>query len=99
MIKFEDIYEATIREATIDNFMSKINACQTLDGLEELEKYYDKRSKETTLADSDDIIVRDALRGVDRLLKPILKMKMTKTSDIKKPQPKGRGKANWLHQH
>lgn len=63
MIKFEDIYEATIREATIDNFMSKINACQTLDGLEELEKYYDKRSKETTLADSDDIIVRDALAG------------------------------------
>ena len=43
--------------------MSKINACQTLDGLEELEKYYDKRSKETTLADSDDIIVRDALAG------------------------------------
>lgn len=63
MIKFEDIYEATIRESTIDNFMSKINACQTLDGLEELEKYYDKRSKETTLADSDDIIVRDALAG------------------------------------
>ncbi|UCR74126.1 DNA helicase [Klebsiella phage vB_KpnM_5N] len=63
MIKFEDIYEATIREATIDNFMSKINACQTLDGLEELEKYYDKRSKETTLSDSDDIIVRDALAG------------------------------------
>ena len=63
MIKFEDIYEATIREATIDNFMSKINACQTLDGLEELEKYYDKRSKETTLADSDDIIARDALAG------------------------------------
>ena len=63
MIKFEDIYEAAIREATIDNFMSKINACQTLDGLEELEKYYDKRSKETTLADSDDIIVRDALAG------------------------------------
>nr|CAK6607972.1 DNA helicase [Klebsiella phage vB_Kte_K65PH164] len=63
MIKFEDIYEAAIREATIDNFMSKINACQTLDGLKELEKYYDKRSKETTLADSDDIIVRDALAG------------------------------------
>uniref|UniRef100_A0AB39U0G1 ATP-dependent DNA helicase uvsW n=1 Tax=Klebsiella phage Phi_KR1 TaxID=3240396 RepID=A0AB39U0G1_9CAUD len=63
MIKFEDIYEATIREATIDNFMSKINSCQTLEGLEELEKYYDKRSKETTLADSDDIIVRDALAG------------------------------------
>ena len=61
--KFEDIYETTLREATIDNFMSKINACQTLDGLEELEKYYDKRSKETTLADSDDIIVRDALAG------------------------------------
>lgn len=61
--KFEDIYETTLREAAIDNFMSKINSCQTLDGLIELEKYYEKRSKEAALGDSDDITVRDALAG------------------------------------
>ncbi|AHI61105.1 UvsW-1 domain-containing protein [Lutimaribacter sp. EGI FJ00015] len=56
-------FEQIIYEASIDNFMSKINSCQTLDGLKELEKYYEKRSKEAELADSDDISVRDALAG------------------------------------
>ena len=56
-------FEEVIYEASIDDFMSKINSCQTMEGLEELEKYYKKRSKESELKDSDDIQVRDALAG------------------------------------
>ncbi|WJZ28086.1 DNA helicase [Serratia phage 92A1] len=52
-----------IYEATIDGFMGKISQCQTMDGIEELEKYYKKRSKEAELKDSDDISIRDALAG------------------------------------
>lgn len=52
-----------IYEATIDGFMGKIGQCQTMDGIEELEKYYKKRSKEAELKDSDDISIRDALAG------------------------------------
>ena len=52
-----------VYEASIEDFMSKINSCQTLDGLGELEKYYKKRSKEAELKDTDDIQVRDALAG------------------------------------
>ena len=52
-----------VYEASIDDFMSKINSCQTLDGLGELEKYYKKRAKEAELKDTDDIQVRDALAG------------------------------------
>lgn len=56
-------FEEVIYEASIDDFMSKINSCQTMEGLEELEKYYKKRSKESELKASDDIQVRDALAG------------------------------------
>lgn len=56
-------FEEIVYEASIDDFMSKVNSCQTLDGLKELEKYYDKRSKEAELKDTDDITVRDALAG------------------------------------
>lgn len=56
-------FEEVIYEASIDDFMAKVNSCQTKDGLKELEKYYDKRSKEAELKDSDDITVRDALAG------------------------------------
>ncbi|QHJ79081.1 MAG: hypothetical protein [Caudoviricetes sp.] len=49
--------------AVIDGFMSKISSCQTIDGLKELESFYDKRKKEVGLSDSDDISVRDALKG------------------------------------
>ena len=52
-----------IYEAAIEDFMSKVNSCQTLDGLSELEKYYKKRVKESELKDSDDITIRDALAG------------------------------------
>ena len=57
------LFEEIVYEASIDDFMSKVNSCQTMDGLEELEKYYKKRSKESQLKDSDDIQVRDALAG------------------------------------
>lgn len=56
-------FKEVIYEATIEGFMSKISSCQTLDGLKELEKYYNKRSKESELKDSDDISIRDALEG------------------------------------
>lgn len=56
-------FEEIVYEASIDDFMSKVNSCQTLDGLKELEKYYNKRSKEAELKDTDDITVRDALAG------------------------------------
>ncbi|AHY25168.1 DNA helicase [Pectobacterium bacteriophage PM2] len=56
-------FKEIIYEATIEGFMSKISSCQTLDGLKELEKYYNKRSKESELKDSDDISIRDALEG------------------------------------
>lgn len=52
-----------IYEAAIEDFMAKVNSCQTLDGLSELEKYYKKRVKESELKDSDDITIRDALAG------------------------------------
>lgn len=59
MIEFKEF----LYEASIDEFMAKIASCKTLDGLDELEKYYKKRVKETELKDTDDISVRDALQG------------------------------------
>lgn len=56
-------FKRFIVEATVDSFMSKIAACQTLEGLDELEKYYDKRVKEVELKATDDIAVRDAIAG------------------------------------
>lgn len=52
-----------IVEASIDDFMSKIRDCKTIEGLEELEEYYKSRSKETDVKDSDDIAIRDAIEG------------------------------------
>lgn len=52
-----------IVEASIDDFMSKIKDCKTIEGLEELEEYYKSRSKETDVKDSDDIAIRDAIEG------------------------------------
>lgn len=56
-------FKQFLYEAAIEDFMSKVNSCQTLDGLSELEKYYKKRVKEADLKDSDDITIRDALAG------------------------------------
>ncbi|AAQ81493.1 uvsW.1 hypothetical protein [Aeromonas phage 31] len=56
-------FKSYLHEAMIDSFMGKIASCQTLEGLEELEKYYDKRVKEVDLKSSDDISIRDALAG------------------------------------
>lgn len=56
-------FKQFLYEASIDEFMSKIASCHTLEGLEELEAYYKKRIKETELKDTDDISVRDALAG------------------------------------
>ncbi|AKA62048.1 RNA-DNA + DNA-DNA helicase [Proteus phage PM2] len=59
MISFKDI----LIEASVETFMNKIRECQTLAGLEELEKYYSKRIKELKIKDTDDISIRDALEG------------------------------------
>lgn len=56
-------FEEFLYEASIQDFMTKVTSCQTLDGLKELEKYYAKRSKEAELKDTDDITLRDALAG------------------------------------
>ncbi|CST06467.1 ATP-dependent DNA helicase UvsW [Escherichia coli] len=50
-------------EAAIDGFMSKIYSCNTIEGLNELEAYYEKRKKETELKPADDISIRDAIAG------------------------------------
>ncbi|AUM58433.1 DNA helicase [Proteus phage phiP4-3] len=59
MLKFKDI----LIEASVETFMNKIRECQTLAGLDELEKYYSKRIKELEIKDTDDISIRDALEG------------------------------------
>lgn len=56
-------FDKFLYEADISNFMSKVQSCQTKEGLAELEKYYKTRVKETELGTSDDISVRDALAG------------------------------------
>lgn len=50
-------------EASIDAFMGKIYSCNTIEGLNELEAYYEKRKKETELKPVDDISIRDAIAG------------------------------------
>lgn len=62
-------FKQIIFEADIDSFMSKISACQTVDGLRELEKYYNTRVKEVEVNSSDDISMRDALKGRHEELK------------------------------
>lgn len=56
-------FKQFLYEASIDEFMGKISGCNTIEGLDELEKYYKKRVKEAELKDTDDISVRDALAG------------------------------------
>jgi hypothetical protein len=55
--------------AVIDTFMNKIASCQTLPGLKELEGFYNKRKKEVEISDTDDISIRDALKGRAEALK------------------------------
>lgn len=53
----------------VDSFMNKIASCQTIEGLKELEKFYGKRKKEVEISDTDDISIRDALKGKADFLK------------------------------
>lgn len=62
-------FKEVINEAETSDFMSKVAACQTMDGLGELEKYYKKRVKEVDVDHSDDISMRDALSGRKEELK------------------------------
>lgn len=62
-------FKQYLYEASIEGFMSKVSSCQTIDGLKELEKYYNARSKEVEVNPSDDISMRDALKGRHEELK------------------------------
>ena len=61
MKSFKDV----INEAAvaIEDFMSKVSSCSTVQGIKELEDYYVKRVKEVKISSSDDIHIRDALSG------------------------------------
>lgn len=50
-------------KASIEGFLNKIYNCKTVEGIDELESHYLKRKDEVDVAPSDDITVRDALRG------------------------------------
>jgi len=65
MKRFKEI----VYEAAIDDFMGKVASCRTIEGLKELETYYNKRSKEVEVAASDDISMRDAIKGRHEELK------------------------------
>ena len=56
-------FKQFVNEATVDDFISKVTSCQTIDGIKELEKYYSTRGKEVEVSHSDDIYVRDAING------------------------------------
>lgn len=56
-------FRQLILEADVDGFIDKINTTKTIDGLDELESYYEKRKKERLVKDSADISVRDAIEG------------------------------------
>ena len=47
----------------IEGFLDKVYNCKTVDGVGELEKFYDKRKNEVNISDSEDIQIRDALSG------------------------------------
>lgn len=47
----------------VEGFLSKIEACRTVDGCNELEKFYKKRVKEVEISDAEDIQIRDAING------------------------------------
>lgn len=62
-------FKEIVYEAAIDDFMSKVASCRTIEGLKELETYYNKRVKEVDVVPSDDISMRDALKGRHEELK------------------------------
>ncbi len=47
----------------IDKFLGKIMSVMTMNGLNELERYYKSRLKQVSISDSDDIQIRDAIDG------------------------------------
>lgn len=60
MISFKSFLKEA---ANIETILGKIEAAQTEEGLDELEKYYIKRTKEVEVGESDDITIRDAIEG------------------------------------
>lgn len=60
-------------KVSIETFLDKINNCRTCDGVDELEKFYAKRYKEVEISDSEDIQIRDALRGRKEEIEAMLK--------------------------
>lgn len=62
-------FKELVYEAAIDDFMTKVASCRTVEGLKELESYYNKRVKEVDVAHTDDISMRDAIKGRHEELK------------------------------
>lgn len=59
----EAVAESPKAKVSIESFLEKIYNCKTCEGVDELEKFYKKRYKEVNISDSEDIQIRDALRG------------------------------------
>ena len=53
--------ETEKNKAVISDFLQKIYSCGTLVGINELEKYYNRRKTEVTISDTDDIQIRDSI--------------------------------------
>lgn len=51
------------RQVNIDNFLSRVMSCQTVEGAKELEKYYKERVKSVVITTDEDIQIRDAIKG------------------------------------
>lgn len=51
------------RQVNIDNFLSRVMSCQTVEGAKELEKYYKERVKSVVITADEDIQIRDAIKG------------------------------------
>lgn len=65
MVSFKKLMEVAEekRQVNIDNFLSRVMSCQTVEGAKELEKYYKERVKSVVITTDEDIQIRDAIKG------------------------------------
>ena len=65
MVSFKKLMEVAEekRQVNIDNFLSRVMSCQTVEGAKELEKYYKERVKSVVITADEDIQIRDAIKG------------------------------------
>lgn len=62
-LKFIDFIAEELEKskASIGNFLQKLYSCGTLEGINELEEYYNNRKLEVAISDTDDIQIRDII--------------------------------------